>query len=228
MPDEPSTHDLLDLPEITERDRIGDALAVLRIDPTAAVGTVLVLAALGVGLFLLTGRSRVDPPELVLPMATVEPVVAHEIDTASNEEQELVVHAAGAVRAPGLYVLASSARVADLVEAAGGVLPAADLDRINLAAPLLDGSRVFVPTVGEPVPGVVAEAAGEAAADTPIDINTADVAALDDLPGVGPSTAAAIVEHRERTGPFRSIDDLLEVRGIGPAKLELLRSRISA
>jgi competence protein ComEA len=152
---------------------------------------------------------------------------------------QVVVHAIGAVNLPGLYRLPPSARVADLVEAAGGFAADADPDRLNLAAPLADGVRVWVPRRGEaegpPVVngdggGAVAAVppvGGDAAAATgPVDLNTATLEVLDTLPGVGPSTAQAIIDHRTTNGPFRSVDDLLEVRGIGDAKLAQLRDKV--
>lgn len=154
----------------------------------------------------------------------------------------LVVQAAGAVLHPGVYRLPAGSRVDDLVRAAGGVRLDADLDRVNLAAPVHDGERVWVPRVSEEVaPPVIAGGAvpspvapgggagGGADAGSPgepaavIDLNTATAEQLDTLPGVGPVTAAAIVAHRDEHGPFGSVDDLLDVRGIGEAKLEQLR-----
>lgn len=157
-------------------------------------------------------------------------------------EEEVAVHVAGAVLDPGLHVLPAASRVADAVAAAGGVAPGADLDRVNLAAPLLDGSRIWIPMVGQEIPDLVepqvAEGAGSPAGaggvqgegpggGSVVNVNTADAAALEALPGVGPSTAQAIVAHREANGPFRSVDELIEVRGIGPAKLEQIRPMAS-
>ncbi len=159
---------------------------------------------------------------------------------------ELVAHAAGAVVRPGVYRLPPGARVDDLVRAAGGLAPDADPARLNLAAPLADGDRVYVPRRGEAdLPAVAlpeggsadgsggtggagpGEASGSEAEGAPIDINTADEAELDELPGVGPSIAAAIVAHRQENGPFRSVDDLLDVRGIGEAKLAEIRPLVT-
>jgi competence protein ComEA len=150
---------------------------------------------------------------------------------------EVVVHVVGAVTAPGVQRLPQGARVVDAVDAAGGAGPDADLGRINLAAPLIDGQQVYVLRLGEPVPvppsGPAAGTAsgsdggsddtGAAAGTAPVDINTASAAQLEELPGVGPTTAAAIIDHREQNGPFASVDDLLDVRGIGEAKLDALR-----
>jgi competence protein ComEA len=163
----------------------------------------------------------------------------------STTTPKVVVQAAGAVASPGLYRLEPGARVDDLIRAAGGLTERADRDRINLASAVNDGERIWIPLRGQAdppdvvtaTPGSTASGAapstptGEAGspgaspapAAGPIDLNTADAAALDALPGVGPATATAILSYREQTGPFSSVDELLEVRGIGEAKLEQLR-----
>lgn len=159
---------------------------------------------------------------------------------------DIVVHAAGAVLHPGVHRLPATARVDDLIVAAGGLAPDADVDRLNLAEPLADGVRVYVPSVGEDQGPTVASvdrpsaspgassgptgAAGGAGAapPAPIDLNRATAEELDALPGVGPATAQAIVGFREANGPFGSVDALLEVRGIGPAKLEQIRPLVRA
>ncbi len=141
----------------------------------------------------------------------------------------LVVHVAGSVVTPGLVELAADARVADAINAAGGLAPTADSDRLNLAEPLVDGQRIFVPAVGqEPPPAVPLSGGTTSSGGRPggagpvprVSLNSATAEELDALPGVGPSTAAAIVAYRDQNGPFTSVDDLLDVRGIGPAKLE--------
>jgi competence protein ComEA len=153
----------------------------------------------------------------------------------------LVVHVAGAVVTPGLVTLPAGARVADAVAAAGGLRGDADGDRINLAAPLSDGVRVFVPTVGQPDPAPAVGISGGATGSSggtgsgpassvpaaPIDINTATAEELDALPGVGPSTAAAIVAYRQEHRRFASVDELQEVKGIGPAKFEALEPMVT-
>jgi len=141
--------------------------------------------------------------------------------------REVVVHVAGAVVAPGVHRLAEGARVQDAVEAAGGPRPEAELDRLNLAALLVDGSQIQVPFVGAPPPAVPGGAGAPSGVGAgPISLSTADAPTLDSLPGIGPSTAAAILAHREANGPFRSVEGLLEVRGIGQAKLDGLRDLV--
>jgi len=114
----------------------------------------------------------------------------------------------------------------------GGAVPDADLAAVNLAAVLHDGEQVYVPTVGEARPpaaatGGAADDGGPTVAPGPVDLNRATAVELDELPGVGPATAAAIVAHRDLNGPFASVDDLEAVRGIGPAKLEALRGLVT-
>jgi competence protein ComEA len=220
----PSWRDLLDLERL---------LGGRRVVPTLLV-SVGVVAALAVGVWFVLRPPGLPPIESTLPMAgtagaagatggTVPPPV-----TASTEPPEIVVHAAGAVAAPGIHRLPAGSRVADLLAAAGGPASDADLDRVNLAAALTDGAQVRFPRVGEPLPPPVDDTAapGGDAASAPVDLNTASASELEVLPGVGPTIAAAIVEHRERNGPFRSVDDLLDVPGIGPAKLDQLRGAV--
>jgi competence protein ComEA len=161
---------------------------------------------------------------------------AGDASTTTTGPTEVVVHVAGAVVSPGVRRLPPGSRVTDALDAAGGALPGADLPRINLAAPLVDGQQVYVPKPGEELPvaagaglpaGVGAAGTGGSVHGGPVDLNTANAEQLDTLPGVGPATAAAIIAHREQHGPFTSVDQLLDVRGIGEAKLEQLRDLVS-
>jgi competence protein ComEA len=189
----------------------------------------LVAAAVVAALWLT--RPPAPPPEVALPFASSTVALAP-ATSAEEAEEVLVVHVAGAVVAPGVHELPAGSRVVDAVAAAGGLGPTADGTRINLAAPLTDGERVYVPAVGEVAPPPVAGHGGGAgsggeAGSGPVDLNTADESALDALPGIGPATAAAIIEHREQIGRFTSVDQLLDVRGIGEAKLEQLRPLVT-
>jgi competence protein ComEA len=140
----------------------------------------------------------------------------------------IVVYVAGAVAAPGVYTLGAAARVTDAVTAAGGAGAGANLNVVNLAATLHDGEQIYVPVVGEVVPVPVGASPTEATvAAGPVNVNSATVDQLDVLPGVGPTTAAAIVAHREQHGPFQTVDQLGDVRGIGPAKLDALRGLVT-
>lgn len=158
-----------------------------------------------------------------------------EKDRAAQEKTgEVVVHVAGAVARPGLYRLPQGARVDEALKAAQP-LAEADVNALNLAALLEDQQKVFVPlqpppaapdsSTGGPSASVSANpfAAAPQAGDGKVNINTADAATLDRLPGIGPSLATRIIQYREENGPFASVDDLLNVPGIGEKKLEDLR-----
>jgi competence protein ComEA len=133
----------------------------------------------------------------------------------------LVVHVAGAVKRPGVYSLASSARVRQAVGRAGGPTRRAALSQINLAAPLQDGQQVVVPVRGRGGAGGARGVDGG-----PISISSASAEELQQLDGIGPTLAGRIVEERQARGGFASIDDLDEVPGIGPARLEALRDKV--
>lgn len=140
----------------------------------------------------------------------------------------LRVHVTGAVAHPGIVELAPGARVAQAIEAAGGSLEGANADGINLAASVEDGDQMRVPWLA-PAAGDVAAEATPGAPETPgalVGLNAATLAELDRLPGIGPSLAREILAYREAHGAFASVDDLLLVPGIGPAKLAALRDGV--
>ena len=166
--------------------------------------------------------------------------------------QTITVHVAGAVNNPGVYRLRYGSRINDAVVAAGGATTTANLDVINLATVLNEGEQIYVPKRGEKPhtitgrPQVGGGATGGASnggaggvnggatgvnggALSTININLASVVELEQLPGVGPATAKAIVAYREKNGAFQRVEDLLKVRGIGPAKLSeiLPRARVN-
>jgi competence protein ComEA len=144
----------------------------------------------------------------------------------------ITVHVVGEVRHPGVYELASGARAIDAVDAAGGLLGDAEQSAVNLARVVADGEQIAVPRQGEAAGGVGNAGAGGAAgvpgspAGGKVDINTATAEQLDALPGVGPATAAKIIADRSANGPFRNVDDLMRVPGIGPSKFDALKDLI--
>jgi competence protein ComEA len=143
----------------------------------------------------------------------------------------VLVHVAGAVVHPGVVRVRASARVNDAVLAAGGGLPGADLDRLNLAAKVVDGQRIAVGLVGAPAPvesgtgGSTEAGAGEPAG--PININTASSTDLEELPGIGPSLAAAIIAEREKRGGFKDVNELQDVRGIGELRFADIKDLVT-
>jgi competence protein ComEA len=205
----------------------------------ACVVAVIVVAAIAWLAFVRNGAGAGPPPELTMPRATAgTPGTAMASSSASTDASDgdgvsdgvagvVIVHVAGAVASPGLYRLGGAPRVADAVDAAGGVAPDADVDALNLAAPVADGQRIYVPRQGEAGADPSAGDTGVVAADSqPVDLNSATSEQLDALPGIGPSTAEAIISYRREHGRFRSVDELLEVRGIGQAKLDELRAKV--
>jgi competence protein ComEA len=208
---------------------------------TSAIAVVVICVG---GWWLI--RTPAAPPESALPVAaagvapgsvTLPPpssVEAQTSDAVDAEPSVAVVHVAGAVLVPGVFEFAASGRVGDAIDRAGGPSTDADVGALNLAAPLVDGSRIYVPAVGEEVPISVAVPAGgpttpgDAALPIgPVDVNRASTSELETLPGVGPATAAAIVTERDRNGPFVSFAELERVPGIGPAKLAALEGLVT-
>jgi competence protein ComEA len=206
-----------------------------------AFGAVVVLVAVGAGLmwFWAGARSGGVPAAAAAPRSHSEDgppsSVSRDLDVTATTANALAVHVAGAVARPGLYRLPNGSRVADAIGLAGGKVPGADLDRVNLAARLVDGQQILVTRRGDPVPGgsptgsggegPAAGSAGLTPAE-PIDLNGADIAALDGLPGIGPATARAIIDERTRRGGFRSTRDLLRVPGIGQGRFARLKDLV--
>jgi competence protein ComEA len=131
----------------------------------------------------------------------------------------IVIHVAGAVRRPGVYELRTGSRVADAVERAGGATRSGEVNAVNLAAPLTDGQQVVIPGAGS-----ASSVAG--GSEGPISLGSATAEDLDQIDGIGPVTAAAIIEYRDSGRPISRIEDLDAVAGIGPATIEALRSRL--
>ncbi|HEY3246936.1 MAG TPA: ComEA family DNA-binding protein [bacterium] len=159
-----------------------------------------IFALVAGGIVLLAVRRPAPPIRMLEPPAATE----------------IVVQVDGEVVHPGLYRLSPGARVADAIRVAGGPTAGADLEAVNAARPLRDGERVHVAARGrEP------QTEGSSRA---VNVNTASAPELESLPGIGPVLARRIADHRRRHGPFRRLEDLLQVQGIGPALLRRLRA----
>ena len=145
---------------------------------------------------------------------------------APEKAAAVTVYVTGAVKSPGIVELSADARIGKAIEACGGALPTADLERVNLAKPVSDGMQIRVPESiksGGAEPGMSKSAASGDA----VNINTADAAGLNKLPGVGPATANRIIEYRNEHGMFESPEDIQKVRGIGPSKYEKMKDKIT-
>ncbi len=195
------------------------------------------LAALSLGAMGYAGARYSRPA----PEIRIQPVE----DPLPKKPSEVVVDIAGAVYRPGVYRLKGDQRVQDALALAGGAKPNADLEQLNLAAVLQDGTQLYIPLKGQATPEAQAEpvyqgkktdspyrssraktASSKALAPGSININTASASELDRLPGIGPATAAKIIAYRKSHSGFKSVDELIQVKGIGPKKLAAMRKYV--
>lgn len=188
--------------------------------------------------FYATVKGLKQPAPIVL-----QPI-AKEAPAANSNPGLVVVQTAGAVAKPGVLKMPADARVGDAIQAAGGPTPNADLESINLAAKLVDGTQVWVPRkrtdeaarVAEPYQGGKVAPAYDSssksartnsrstkATGAPVNLNTASAKDLEGLPGVGPSTAKKILDYRQQHGGFSSVEEVMAVKGIGPKKFQAMR-----
>jgi len=148
----------------------------------------------------------------------------------NTESVKVAVHIGGAVRNPGLYYHDPSSRVADAIQSAGGPTADADLDAINLASRVTDGLKIVVPSRVNKENSMVAADSGQSSGTSEsggkININTASARELEELPGIGEVLAERIVSFRETNGPFKSIEEIKKVSGIGEKKFESIRDLI--
>lgn len=210
------------------RDRLADWRHDARLGVVVLIGVALVAGVIwyriGVG-GASAGEPGAAPPATTTTSSAATSTRAESSPTkgGKGEPATIAVHVAGAVQHPGVVELRAGARAIDAVEAVGGALADGDLDRLNLAAKVTDGQRVYVAKVGQADPGAVGDGAGGTGggdltggtAGTKVNLNTASEAQLEELPGIGPTYAEAIIAERQRRGGFTSVNDLRSVRGIG-------------
>ena len=239
------------LPPRHVSERVRAWMAWFGIARMLALGATVLLVGAG-GYWLL--HAPPPPVEASLPFAATTTTAAADLGVGDASAADavaaaslptaapapVVVHVAGAVAAPGVYQLPPGSRAVNAIDAAGGPAPSAALDGLNLAAAVVDGQRVYVPVQGEVDPATVdngltaansASVDGASPADIsarpPVDLHRASSTELEAWPGVGPATAAAIIDDRQRNGPFATVDDLDRVSGIGPATLARLRELVT-
>jgi competence protein ComEA len=153
------------------------------------------------------------------------PLVRPPRSAHAGGSSKLVVDVAGAVRQPGLHELAPGTRIADAVAVAGGATAKADINAVNLAAPIADGEQIVVPVRSSS--GAAGVSSGAAPSPTaPLDLNSASLEQLDALPGIGPATAQKILDYRQAHGSFHSIAELDAVPGIGQGRIEQLKGLV--
>jgi competence protein ComEA len=180
-------------------------------------------AAIGVAVLLvllvrhLGGGSGAAASTTFAPVRAARPAAA---------AKAMVVDVAGAVRRPGLYKLPSGSRIDDAIVAAGGATGKAQLDAVNLAAPVADGEQVVVPGSGAGGAAAASSPAAGSSPSAPLDLNTATLEQLEALPGIGPVTAQKILDYRTQHGAFHSVDELQGVSGIGPSHMAQLKGLV--
>jgi competence protein ComEA len=202
-------------------------LDLVEFRPREAIALGVLCLALVAGAAFAYARSlpRGQPRSMATPLSAPAP------SASASATGGLVVHVAGAVQTPGVYTLAAGSRVIDGIRAAGGVAPGADVSAINLARPLADGERVYIPRRGETPPaepsssGSVSSEGG--ASGGKVNLNSATADQLEALPGIGEVLARRIVDYRTQHGPFRSVRDLLKVEGIGEKKFESIKDHVT-
>jgi len=181
----------------------------------------LAIVGLVLTVVVLIQVRRPAPQPMILSTATPQPT-----QLVTPTPYTVRVYVSGAVQHPDVYTLLQDSIVKDALEAAGGPTGEADLERINLALPVTDGQQVHVPRQGEDNPPVEPPSRLPAIGSK-LNINTADLASLESLPGIGPSLAQRIIDYRQAHGSFERIEDIMEVSGIGEAIFEGLQDLIT-
>lgn len=181
----------------------------------------LVYAIMFGGYVLYERRPQPEPIEIIEPTRASTPTPAL-----------IQVHVSGAVRRPGVYSLSPESRLAQAIEAAGGLADDADQERVNLAAHVQDAQQIVIPVKGatlvpSPVPSLVTRSSGAGDSVSLVNLNTATAEELETLPGIGPVYAQRIIAYRNEHGPFTDPAQIMQVQGIGPARYEQIKSRIT-
>ncbi len=183
------------------------------------------------GKFYLQGKNKIT----IVPANSQDKEIIPETKTIA-EEESLIIHIAGAVNHPGVYQLPSGKRVIDALKMAGGETEKANLDAVNLAAPLYDGQKIIIPFIPENVESgslkydgqiIVNEDYSNLNDNNLLNINNANSRQLEELPGIGTVLAERIIEYRESKGAFRNIEEIKDVPGIGEKKFEAIKELIT-
>jgi competence protein ComEA len=188
---------------------------------SSEMGLIALLGLAVVGGSILVWVRSSDPPAPPIQRVVVSSPTPAPI-------KHLIVHVAGQVTSPGVYEVPEGARIKDAIAAAGGPMEPADVNALNLAAPLADGQKIVVTKPGESPPGEVTTLSGaEGSSGAKVNLNSATQARLEELPSVGPVLAERIIAYRQTKGGFRSTRQLLDVSGVGPKKYEALKDLVT-
>ncbi|MFV9510983.1 helix-hairpin-helix domain-containing protein [Tepidibacillus sp. LV47] len=196
---------------------------------------ILLIMALLFAISQYISSKQDDPPPFRDQVKESSNVVSNKTKTEKTNAEEIVVDVKGAVTKPGIYHLKNNARVKDVLDLAGGALPNANLNQVNLAMKLKDEMVIYVPFQGEKLEnqgtnqiwGSYSISSGPSSTNGKININTADESQLMELDGIGATRAKAIIEYRQQNGPFHKIEDLMNVSGIGEKTFDKIKEKIS-
>lgn len=210
---------------------------------------IILLALVGIGtlfFFIWKNNREIMDTEIDLQGNILENTTNEDSKQESSEKEQeeiiyIMVHVTGCIKNPGLVKLKEGSRIADAIASSGGATSLADLSQINLAYILEDGQKIYIPShedasstsseyvTSDPGEKVLEESSLSTLSSkvsTPININTAPQTELETIPGIGPSTALKIISYRKENGPFKSIEDIKNVKGIGDAKFEEIKNSI--
>lgn len=194
------------------------------------VSVIVIIILLGIKVLTQNQGIKIEETEDNIEEKEIEIKVEDKKTQEKEEINSIKVHVSGEVIRPGIVQIEQESRVADAIEIVGGLTETADLDQINLAQILEDGMKIYVPSVNEDRRENIMNTGVESRTQNKktgiININTATVDELDTLPGIGKSTANKIISYREEKGKFKSIEEIMEVSGIGDAKFDSIKKLI--
>lgn len=190
----------------------------------------VVLMAMAAYYFIPTGKNSADTlvttDWIKEENANPNEAKADEIQSNDTEDRSIIIDVKGAIKNPGVYEVQSGDRVIDIVEKAGGLLDNADRNNVNFAMKLVDEMVLYFPAIGEEISTVTESGVGQAD-DGKVNLNKASQEDLLTLTGIGPSKAEAIIEYRDQNGPFKEVEELMEISGIGEKTFEKLKGEVT-
>jgi competence protein ComEA len=195
-------------------------------DHKAGVAAIIFLLSVFLYYFFPSTPKETFPLESEIPSGEVIEKQTEKKETPVSPPQKIIVDIKGAVNHPGVYEAKEGDRVIDVIERAGGLSENADETKVNLAQAVKDEMLLYIPQKGEDVPELPGTA-GRNSESGLVNINTADEAELETLPGIGPAKSAAIIEYRKTNGGFKSVEELQSISGIGPKTFEKLKDKIT-